>query len=116
VAPVAPATPTVPPLPAASAISSTGSWLVWSLSLLSNCNTVPAGALSASPWFDAAPLTHACTAEVTSKVTNSPGALTCAVCTAAPSAGSVAKVTALSVQPPPTVCTVTAPGVSARLQ
>jgi hypothetical protein len=84
--------------------------------LLSNCTTVPAAALSPSPWFDAAPLTHACTADVTSKVTNCPAALTCAVCNAAPSGGSVAYVTALSVQVPPTLCTVTAPGASARLQ
>jgi hypothetical protein len=58
--------------------------------LLSNCTTDPAAPTSASPLFVAAPLTHACTADVTSNVTNSCAALTCAVCTVAPSGGSVA--------------------------
>jgi hypothetical protein len=39
--------------------------------LLSNCTTVPAAPTSASPSFAAAPLTHDCTADVTSNVTNS---------------------------------------------
>jgi hypothetical protein len=86
--------------------------------LLSNCTAVPdpAVAASASPKFDAGLLTHPCTADVTSNVTNSPAPVTVAVCTVAPSPGIVAYVTADSVHAPPTICTCTAPGTSARLQ
>jgi hypothetical protein len=57
--------------------------------LLSNC-TCAAAAVSASPKFVPGALTQLCTAEVTSKVTNSPAALACAVASTAPAAGSVA--------------------------
>jgi hypothetical protein len=83
--------------------------------LLSNCTTA-VSAVSANPLFVPGALTHPCTAAVTSTVTNSPAAGACAVPVAAPSAGSVLYVTLYSPHAPFTACTLTVPGVFARLQ
>jgi hypothetical protein len=73
-------------------------------------------AVSDSPLFDVDPMTQACTALVTSTVTNAPAALTCNEPTNAPMPGSVEYVTPYSLHAPFTIATDTAPGVSARLQ
>jgi hypothetical protein len=113
VAPVAPAGPFVV-VAAASAMSNSGRCPVWLFSLLSNCTTALAE-LRASPKFVAGAFTHPCTVAVTSNVTNAP-ADACPIPTVGPSEGTVAYVTLASFQVDPTACTVTAPGVSERLQ
>ncbi len=105
----------VPVLPAARAISSSGAWEVWSFSLLSNCRTAEE-AVRARPLFEDGEVTQDWTAEVTSTVTNSPGAETCAEPIAEPMEGSVLKVTLYSPQAALTCATESVPGVSARLQ
>jgi hypothetical protein len=83
--------------------------------LLSNCTSADA-ALSASPLFEDGVVTQACTAAVTSTVTNSPAADTCIMPAVVPIAGSVLYVTLYSPHAPLTGETDTAPGVLARLQ
>src|ERR1700733_14636550 len=94
--PVAPTVP-VPVLPAARAISSSGECAVWSFSLLSNWRTGEAAGRTRPLLLDGE-VTQDWTAEVTSRVMNSPGAGTSAEPMDEPVAGRVLKVTLYSPQ------------------
>jgi hypothetical protein len=83
--------------------------------LLSNC-TAAVAAVKANPKFVAGAVIHPCTSAVTSTVTYAPAWLTENTCEALCSEGSVAYVTLYSPHAPPSVCTLTNPAVSARLQ